>query len=348
MIDRRYYCVMKILKVKFSGMGGRFNDENNFIVNVLKKRYHVVISEDPEYLFYSVNSKDYLDYNCVRIFYTAENYVPDFNICDYAIGFHYIDFGDRYIRYPLYLVDGFTAYDSDNYAYDLRRAIQKHISAECTVAEKSQFCSFVVSNANAAPCRERVFQELSKYKKINSGGRYLNNIGEPIGDKLEFQSKHKFVLAFENTAAPGYTTEKIVHAFSANAVPIYWGDSVIDKVFNSDSFINCNLLGLKEDGDMSAVQKVIDRVREIDLDDDKYLSMLKTPAFIDSNHIEQQKEAFEGFLFNIFDQLPEEAYRRNRYLWGERYERKQKIGNKMYWMMRKAIPIRDAFRSIFK
>lgn len=42
----------------------------------------------------------------IRIFYPPpENLVPDFNICDYAIGFHYLDFEDHYFRFPLYLVE---------------------------------------------------------------------------------------------------------------------------------------------------------------------------------------------------------------------------------------------------
>lgn len=41
--------------------------------------------------------------NCEKILFTGENYVPDFHPYDYAMGFHYIDFGDRYLRFPLYV-----------------------------------------------------------------------------------------------------------------------------------------------------------------------------------------------------------------------------------------------------
>ena len=93
---------MKKIKIKFSGMTGSFDQNNNFITNILKKHYEIEFSDEPDYLIYSVNSMDYLKYNCVRIYYTPENLTPDFNICDYAIGFDYLDFGDRYIRYPIY------------------------------------------------------------------------------------------------------------------------------------------------------------------------------------------------------------------------------------------------------
>ena len=339
---------MKKIKLKFSGMGGQFDANNNFITNLLKKHYDIEISDQPDFIIYSVNSKDYLNYNCVRIFYTAENVVPDFNICDYAIGFHYIEFEDRYFRYPLYLVDDFNAYKGDDYAADLCRALNKHKNADESISEKTDFCSFVYSNAEAVPCRQMMFEALSDYKKVNSGGRYLNNIGKPVDNKLEFQRKHKFVIAFENTATPGYTTEKIVHAFSAGAVPIYWGDPRIAEVFNGDSFINCNDFGLTSEGSAEVIHKIIEYVKEIDQNDQLYRRMLESPAFLQSYSVDIEKDRFAEFLFHIFDQSPESAFRRNRYLWGERYERKQKIGNTVYWQLRKLIPLRNGFKKIIK
>lgn len=337
---------MKTVKIKFSGMGGRFNPNNNFIINTLKKRYDVELSDQPDYLFYSVISADYLNYNCVRIFYTAENLVPDFNICDYAIGYHNIGFEDRYMRYPLYLVDDFNAYEGDDYASDLVKAIHKHEQAENVMQEKTDFCSFVYSNAEAAPCRQKMFEALSEYKKVSSGGRYLNNVGGPVKSKLEFQKKHKFVIAFENTSTPGYTTEKIVHAFAAGAMPIYWGNPDIEKEFNGGSFINCHQYGLTEMGEPEAIARIVEEVKRLDQDEGAYLRMLSAPAFTDKNDVTVQREQFEEFLFHIFDQPLKTAYRRNRHYWGERYERKQKIGNKCYWFMRKFIPARDFVRKM--
>lgn len=54
--------------------------------------------------------------------------------------------------------------------------------------------------------------------------------------------------------------------------------------------------------------------------------MLHTPAFTAENDIGKKKEQLEEFLVNIFAQPLEKAYRRNRFYWGERYERKQRIG----------------------
>lgn len=339
---------MKKIKLKFSGMGGRFDPENNFIVNILRKNFDVQLSDNPDYLIYSVNSKDYLNYNCVRVFYTAENLVPDFNVCDYGIGFHYLEFGDRYIRFPLYLVDGFTAYDGDNYASDLQLALHKHENASTALKDKTEFCSFVYSNSQAAQCREKMFEALSKFKPVSSGGRYKNNVGGPVADKLEFQKKHKFVIAFENTSTSGYTTEKIIGAFAAGAIPIYWGNPEITKEFNAGSFINCNDYGLTEKGEQEIIEQIVREIISLDRDDESYQNMIQTPAFNSNNDVMHQQKQFENFLCHIFDQPIEKAYRRNRFYWGERYERKQKIGNEFYWMCRKAIPVRDTFKRLIK
>ena len=50
-----------------------------------------------------------------------------------------------------------------------------------------KFCNFVASNGN---CKERndFVTELSKYKKVDSGGRWMNNIGYAVPDKRKFQS----------------------------------------------------------------------------------------------------------------------------------------------------------------
>lgn len=318
-----------IIKIKFSGMGDKFNIYNNFIVNVLRKYYNVQFSDKPDYLFYSVYSEDYLNYDCIRIFYTAENVIPDFNLCDYAIGFHYIDFEDRYIRYPLYLVDGYSFYSEDDYPTDLERAIHKHENYQKGIMQKESFCSFVYSNAFGSQYRKMLYEKLSEYKKVNSGGSFLNNIGYIVQNKYEFQKKHKFVIAFENSDYPGYTSEKIVHAFAAGAIPIYWGDKRISDVFNEDAFINCNTY-FEIHSAHEAISIIVDKIIMIDNDDELYRKMLCTPAFRNGYSIDLEKKRFEDFVLHIVKPQLQFSYRRNMKLWGERYELKTRLGNDFY------------------
>lgn len=186
------------------------------ICAILEQKYRVILdSKNPQFVFYSVFGGEHIKYDCVRIFYTGENIVPDFNFCDYAIGFCHLDFGERYLRYPLYLF----------YESDYERALNKHrgISSEI-LRKKSRFCNFIVSNGSANPLRKEAFKAISKYKRVDSAGRLLNNIGGAVQDKFAFQSECKFSICFENSSTEGYITEKLIQAAAARTIPIYWGD----------------------------------------------------------------------------------------------------------------------------
>lgn len=338
---------MKKIKIKFLPEVKRVGLDY-FILKVLNEYFDVEECEDPDFIFYSVLSHEYLNYNCVRIFLTQENVLPDFNICDYAIAYPYLEFEDRYMRYPLYLLPSPKKSDS-SYEYNLELAEHKHENVESLLEEKTGFCSYVVSNGRAAKCRQDIFESLSDYKTVNSGSRFMNSEGGPVKSKLQFQKKHKFAIAFENTSTSGYNTEKLMQAFAAQTIPIYWGDTSVAKVFNPKSFINCHDYGLTAYDDSrneEAIRKIVERVKEIDNNDDLYMSMIKEPAFLPSYSTEKEREKLERFLVHLFEQEPEDAFRRNKYFWGHMYETKQKIGNKVYWILHKVLPVKGWIENV--
>lgn len=298
----------KNIKIKFVGFWPEFDEKNNFIIDCIKEKYQVILSENPEYVISSCFSEEHLKYNCVKIFYTGENICPDFNAFDYAIGYEYLKYEDRYIRFPNYLIP-------EVYASDYELMLNKHNVDNNILEKKKDFCSFVVSKGNGYvdAAREELFRELSKYKKVNSGGRYLNNIGFPNGvsDKLDFQKKHKFVIASENSSHSGYTTEKIVQAFAAQAIPIYWGNPNVGKVFNEEAFINCHKF--------SSFTDVVEQVKKIDEDDMLYLEMLRSPALHNMKRQEEHNTELGLFLDNIFKQDITKAYRRDYAGYGKKY-----------------------------
>ena len=63
--------------------------------------FDFVHPREADYIFHSCMGKDVLKYDGIRIFATGEYITPDFNICDYALAFDHIEFGDRYCRLPL-------------------------------------------------------------------------------------------------------------------------------------------------------------------------------------------------------------------------------------------------------
>ncbi len=258
------------------------------------------------YVFHSCFGHDVYKYSGVRVFITGENVSPHFGISDYAMGFEKMQFGDRYIRLPLIKLY------RDSYPVFTR----SRPSPEDIIHQKKGFCAYVMSNTtDSAPERTRIFDLLSAYKTVSSGGGWRNNVGGKVRDKMAFQSAYKFVIAFENTSYPGYLTEKFAHAAASNAVPIYWGEPDIGNIFNPKAFINCH--------DFSSLEEAVAYVKEVDQSDDLYRRMLSEPWFPNGIEPEWLRDAtYADFLANIFDQEHESAYRRDRGRMGIKEEKK--------------------------
>lgn len=270
------------IKIDFSDFWGGFDKTNNYFYNLLKDDFDVIITNNPDYLFFSVFGNNHQNYNCVKIFYTGENVAPPLGYCQWSFSFDYMD-DPRNYRLPHYLLyDGY---------YDLVRP--KVIDESMA---KRKFCNFVASNGNCVE-RNNFVEKLSKYKKVDCGGRWMNNIGYIVGDKRKFQSEYKFSIAFENNAYrpqhPGYTTEKIMEPMTVNSIPIYWGNPLIHLDFNTESFVNFY--------DHGNFDRMIDFIVELDRDDPKYIETLETNWF--SNNIipnNNKIDYIKSFLYKIF------------------------------------------------
>lgn len=294
----------KLIRIKLVDFQPGYDPTRFFIYHWLQasEKYQVeLVDRAPDYLFFSTFGDEHLQYDgCVKIFWTGENQIPDFNFCDYAIGFHYISFEDRYLRYPLY----------NNYKEAYQRMLTKHLHVEEKLQQKSRFCTFVCSNGRGSDARVRFLQALSARKQVDSGGKLLNNTGGPVADKLAFQDESRFSMAFENTCQPGYTTEKIVESFASCTIPIYYGDPRVAEEFNPAAFINCN--------DFASFDEVIDRVLEIENNPEQLRAMLEAPALRDAALPQRAQEELDAFLSHIFDQDKEQAKRYSRDYWAHR------------------------------
>lgn len=277
------------------------------VLPFISDRYDLVRTDahDADYVFHSCLGYDVLKYSGIRIFVTGENVSPNFNISDYALAFDPITFSDRYCWLPLIKL----------YRAACDTLCAPRPAVDRVLTQKKGFCAYVMSNlTHSAPERTRIFDLLSAYKLVASGGHWRNNVGGPVPDKIAFQSQYKFVIACENSSAPGYLTEKFAQAAQSNAIPIYWGDPTMGKLFNPKAFINCH--------DFPSLEKVIERVKQVDSDPHLYRQMLSEPWF--PNGIEPEclrNDTFTRFLSNIFDPPHESAYRRNRSRWGLKVEK---------------------------
>lgn len=301
----------KTVKIKFTGFDpASFRPEDHWVTKTLRKRYDVILSDDPDFLFYSVwgDPLDFWNYDCVRVFCAGEAVSPNFNECDYAFGFEPIIYNDRYMPYPVGDVNSPGIYDLD-------RSVMDRSDAEPEMFDR-KFCNFIYSQdwmGMGAFLRKDFCLKLMEYKHVDCPGHVLNNMpkgaiasrwtGGANGqgtitrtwsdDKLDFLRKYKFTIAFENSPLSGVTTEKLMHPVLAYSVPIYWGNPDVDKLFNPKAFINC----MDYDGDFDAV---IERIKELDTDRDKYLEMLSQPPLQPDFDFDRKKKA-EEFLFRIIE-----------------------------------------------
>ena len=302
---------MKKIKIYFVDFWVGFRNEENFIISTLRNHYQIIIdSKNPEYLFYSSFGGKHFQYSqAVKIYFSGENDIPDFNLCDYGISCSHLLFQNRHFRLPLYSL-------SENY----NKLFQKSFSSEKVL--KRKFCNFVYSNSLISdPIRETFFHRLSKYKKVDSGGKHLNNIGKPVINKLDFIQDYKFTIAFENSAVDGYTTEKIIDPMLVNSIPIYWGNSKINLDFNTQSFINVM--------NYQSIDEAIERIIFLDNNDEAYLEMLSQSWFHEEKKIDF-KDELSRFLKNIIETPKDKSKHTTNYGFIQYYRKKVQIGNVLY------------------
>ena len=192
------------------------------------------ISNTPQVLLYGPYPGELPQGRFVKVFIGCENVYPIMSECDWAFGVMHED----YVKHPRYM--RFARWGDDSHL------IQRETNWSNVLKSKTRFCAFLY--ANRVFYREAFFRALSRYKKVDSPGRSMNNMPsiDPVlgrrdwRGKVEFLRHYKFVIAFENASCPGYNTEKLTHAIEADCLPIYWGDPEIGRSFNVDRLINAH------------------------------------------------------------------------------------------------------------
>jgi hypothetical protein len=264
-----------------------------FFYHTLSKRYDITIDNDtPEFLIFGdenfgTENTKFSKRDCTKIFYTGENRRPENYDCHYAISFDH-NFNNWHYRLPLYVIYMWALENihKTKYRYDY--------ILDPTVKEKTDFCSFVVSNPNAKE-RNNFFETLNAIKRVDSAGKHLKNIEVDLAGeekKIEFLSSRKFNICFESMSHTGYVTEKILHAFYAGTVPIYWGSQTIGHDFNTSAFINVHNFRSFDD----AAEYVV----RVDGDKDLYNFIVNQPKY--AYNIPPSYYFLDNFL-NWFDSI---------------------------------------------
>jgi hypothetical protein len=261
--------------------GGEFDKDNNLLITIIKK-YAALVSksvvivehnEEPNILFYSLFGNTHVKYinnpNIRCIFYSGEPYPARLEAA-YNFTFDETSIKINNTRLPLWVM------------YDNSKIIQLSNDRKNGIFEKvdkkERFCSCIVSN-NGTDARRTIVETLSTYKRVDCGGKFLNNIGYAVpkgincSGKIEHNKHYKFVLALENKDYPGYCTEKLADSYKSGSLPIYWGNKDVINDFNPKTFINAN--------DFASIRDLVEYIIKVDNDDDLYESYFKEPIITD-------------------------------------------------------------------
>ena len=292
---------MKTIKINFCGFWGSFKKDNNLFYTLLSRHFNVEISDNPDFVICSNRSKpfEYMQYDCVRLMFMGENLSPDFTVFDYVIGFDYLDFSDRYFRLPF-------AYYFDNAKPWVPERVSKEEAKEI-LRQKKYFCNFIYGHQSSHNMRERLFEELEKYKHVVSPGRFLNNCntkGCSWKEKDEYLTLSKFTIAGDSIEYPGFFTEKIMSPLMMHSIPVYFGNPRIDEDINTKAFVWCKS---SRDEDVKAA---VEQVKYLDTHDEAYIEMLMQSPLLSEDYLVKRYEALESFLVHVFSQSPDSARRR--------------------------------------
>ena len=134
---------------------------------------------------------------------------------------------------------------------------------------KTTFCNFTYRNPQAR--RIEIFHKLDAYRRVESTGPLLNNMGYRMISKSRVLGAYKLTIAFENTLAPGYVTERLLEPLSGGSVPIHHGGAMASEDFNGGAFIDASRF---RDYD-----ELVDHVIAVDQDMGRHSAYLSQPVF---------------------------------------------------------------------
>jgi GR25 family glycosyltransferase involved in LPS biosynthesis len=275
--------------------GGFFEFNNNFFTNLLREHgnnYEIKIvtpNENPNILFYSIFGSSHQNYIADRkVFFSGEPFGQR-DDANFNITFDSNSLNNT--RVPLWL----CYFDKSLLEENNKRKNNTNV-----IPNREKFCSFIATGPGLANNRKEFVEKLSKYKQVDCGGSYLNNIGYdiPLGlncsGKIEHNNNYKFAIAFESTLYQGYVTEKICDVFKSNCIPIYWGHPDVVKDFNPSTFINAN--------DFSNFDELVDYIIKVDNDEELYKSFFKQ-QIMSQEWLDILNDPNKTFFKNLADKI---------------------------------------------
>lgn len=274
------------LRVWFHNFWGNFNSESNYFTDLLECNGHKISISDnkPDIVFESFfgHGQSFVGDVNAKFFFCGENKQlnPFYN--GYTLSFGPTTNNNYQLPLWALYINWYRRPDVGN---PKRIPIENLTTTRQTPdnAFGRSFCNFIYNNPNGNE-RNSIWTLLNGYKHVSCLGRWGNDAQKVLGgdenDKIAAMRNYKFSIAGENSLGPGYVTEKILHAFAANTIPIYWGSAKVTEYFNPNAFINANnYQDLYGNFDIDAL---INDVKLIDKSETLYNKMLSEPIFKDN------------------------------------------------------------------
>ena len=155
---------------------------------------------------------------------------------------------------------------------------------------RSKMTHFLVyAQSNCVNYRDDAFGNLSKIGNVHHSGRCKKNLKDQsnitevhtninVGNwhkNIHHYSDYRFCLTMEHTGDhSAYVSEKILLAFIAGCIPIYYGSDLIFDFFNKNAFVFY---------DIKNPQPAIDQIAKMEANRDLYNAMMAEPILANGN-----------------------------------------------------------------
>ena len=260
--------IIEILDIKYNVIVDSYNPDIVLYSNLFYND-----SDIDYYTGQPIRGIDSYNDSVKKIFITGE-VAPDYNSIleknnHYVLGYEHIDHV-KYLRFPTYVLDAYVLHNEGGMFDDNFSWLTAKKDSDAIFNSKKHFCSIVQNSYNRD--REILYNLINNKYCIKACGNFKTTVSENellnplkyhnyssteyIGkidgltyrDKVIFFSDCHFNIAFQYTNTNYLTQEKLIHAFAAQSIPIFFGNQHIEEEgFNPDSFINCHKFNSLDD-----------------------------------------------------------------------------------------------------
>ena len=261
-------------------------------------------------VLYSVFGQRHQALRRTAVAMSVEPFLPDARYAQWTADWRHHP-SDHHLRYPYWAMQLLSPSGSSLLSTS-REALTE------TSAPPPRFCNFIYSNGQCQ-MRNSFFVALHDRKPVDALGRVFRNAEDArLGPRDERQwgatkrqvlADYRFTIAFENTEHPGYTTEKMVDAWLAGSVPIYWGNPAVVADFPAGSY-----LSLYEAGSMA---KLIEQVLEAEHEPERYLQLRRANPVLSgllAQRVAERADRLERFAADVAADALQHSGRRRRSL----------------------------------